>query len=78
MVIRLQQKMLTEAAVAHLNEIFGDILQSGSIVQTVALPEEQNEPDLLALPRIVFTPHRTNFGRLRLLIDAVNDADVVA
>jgi len=77
MVIRLQQKKLTEAAITHLNESFADILQSGSIVQTVALPEEQNEPDLLNLPRIVFTPHRTNFGRLRLLIDAVNDADVV-
>jgi len=77
MVIRLQQNKLTDAAIIHLNETFGDILQSGAIVQTVALPEEQNEPDLANLPRIVFTPHRTNFGRLRLLINAVNDSDVV-
>jgi len=73
MVIRLQQK-LSEDAIAHLNGTFADIVQSGSIVQSEALPEEQNEPDILSLPRIVLTPHRTNFGRLRKLIDAVNEA----
>jgi hypothetical protein len=75
MVLRMLQT-LSDAALFELNKSFGDILQSGSIVQCGALAEEQNEPELAKLPRIVFTPHRTNFGRLRKLIDAVNDSDV--
>jgi hypothetical protein len=74
MVIRLQHK-LSAAGLEGLNAQFADILQSGSIVQSAALPEEQNQPELLDLPRLVFTPHRTNFGRLRKLIDAVNAAE---
>lgn len=74
MVVRLERK-LTEAAVEDLNNRFADVLQSGAIVQTGALPEEQNQPELLALPRLVLTPHRTSFGRLRKLIDAVNAAE---
>lgn len=74
MVIRLQRK-LTEKAIAHMNLEFSDILQTGSIVQSEALPEEHNEPDILQMPRLVFIPYRTNFGRLRKLIDAVNEAE---
>jgi len=74
MVFRMLRK-LTTAALEDLNSSFSDILQSGSITQSGALPEEQNQPDLLALPRLVFTPHRTSFGRLRRLIDAVNASE---
>jgi uncharacterized protein (TIGR00730 family) len=73
MVIRLQRP-LAAAAVAELDENYRDILQNGGIVQTVALPEEHNEPALQNLPRLVLSPLRTNFGRLRKLIDAVNEA----
>jgi hypothetical protein len=74
MVIRLQKK-LSDGAVGKLNSEFADLMQNGSIVQSGALPEEQNEPDLLNMPRLVCTPFRTNFGRLRKLIDGVNEAE---
>jgi uncharacterized protein (TIGR00730 family) len=77
MVIRLTQP-LTPEALAGLNVGFVDILQKGEIVQGDALPTEKNEPDLLHLPRLIFTPHRNNFGRLRCLIDAINDAETAA
>lgn len=75
MVLRLKQR-LTGAALAGLNEGFSDILDSCEIQQSDALPEEKNEPDLAALPRLVLTPHRRNFGRFRKLIDAVNEAEI--
>jgi len=73
MVIRLTQA-LTPEAVTELNASFADLLQKGTIVQATALPTEKNEPDILHLPRLIFTPHRNNFGRLRCLINAINDA----
>lgn len=74
MVIRIR-RALADAAVTALSNHFADLLQTGGIVQIGALPEEHNEPGILNLPRLVLTPHRTNFGRLRKLIDAVNDAE---
>ncbi|HKS31752.1 MAG TPA: cytochrome D ubiquinol oxidase subunit II, partial [Chthoniobacterales bacterium] len=66
---------LTPAAVAQLNDKFGDLLRRGTIVQGKALPQEQNEPEVLALPRLICCPHRSSFGRLRQLIDAINRAE---
>ena len=74
LVIRLKMR-LAPAAVAQLNADFTDILNGNEIVQTSALPEEQNEPEIADLPRLVFTPKRKNFGRLRQLIDAINLAE---
>lgn len=74
MVIRIQHA-LADGAAEKLSENFRDILQTGDIVQSAALPDEQNEPDLMPLPRLVLAPLRTNFGRLRQLIDAVNEAE---
>jgi uncharacterized protein (TIGR00730 family) len=74
MVIRLHHR-LTAAAVEKLNADFAEILEQGTIVQRDALPEEANEPELAALPRLVLQPHRRNFGRLRVFIDAINAAD---
>ena len=74
MVVRLAQR-ISEAAVEKLNADFTDVIASGAIVQTVALPEEANEPEIASLPRLVFTPHRRNFGRIRCLIDGINLAD---
>jgi hypothetical protein len=34
-----------------------------------------NEPEIMTLPRLVFTPHRRSFGRFRQLIDAINRTD---
>ncbi len=75
MVIRIQ-KALSAAAVADLNVKFADLLQVGEIAQGKALLEEKNEPELQDMARLVLTPRRTNFGHLRRLIDAVNDAEL--
>ena len=74
LVIRLEKK-LTPAAIVDLNASFTDVIREGEITQTAALPEEQNEPEIAALPRLVLAPRRKNFGRIRQLIDAVNLAE---
>jgi len=74
LVIRIAEN-LTPAAIAQLNTSFADILVGGEIVQTTALSEEQNEPEIATLPRLVLAPRRKNFGRIRQLIDAINAAE---
>ncbi|HEX8295810.1 MAG TPA: TIGR00730 family Rossman fold protein [Chthoniobacteraceae bacterium] len=74
MVVRLTTR-LTADAVTKLNAEFTDILQTGEIVQTTALPQEANEPELAQYPRLVFQPHQRNFGRLRILVNAINAAE---
>ncbi len=74
MIIRLARS-LTDATVEELNDRFGDILRSGRFVQGTALRQEKNEPELADLPRLIFTPNRRNFGRMRLLIDAINASE---
>jgi uncharacterized protein (TIGR00730 family) len=75
MVVRLKQP-IADASVQKLTTDFADVLSSGAIVQTRALPEEANEPEIADLPRLVFTPHRRNFGRIRCLIDGINLAEL--
>ena len=66
------QEALEPEAVARLNEQFAHLRLGPDMVQTTALPEEKNEPELAQLPRLVFVPDRRNFGQLRLVIDAIN------
>ena len=73
LVFRLQHA-LPESFVGDLNRQFTDILASGQIEASDALPAEQDEPDLLHLPRLVFHFNRRNLGRLRQMIDAINQA----
>jgi uncharacterized protein (TIGR00730 family) len=77
MVIRLAHR-LTAESLARINEGFGDLLRAGRFVQGTALRQERNEPEIAHLPRLIFTPHRRNFGRLRLLIDHINASEVEA
>lgn len=74
MVIRLASR-LTPEALDQINAGFADILRVGQFVQCGALRQERNEPEIAHLPRLVFTPNRRDFGRLRLLINALNDAE---
>ena len=74
LVYRLKKK-LTSEALARLNAEFADMLRSGEIEQRGALPQEANQPEIADLPRLVFTPHRTAFGRYRHLLDAINLAE---
>lgn len=69
LVIRMQSSLTLEQ-VAQLNEQFKDIVAKGEIIQTPALPEEM---ELQGLPRLVFEHTRRKFGRLRQLIDAINN-----
>jgi uncharacterized protein (TIGR00730 family) len=60
--------------IQRLKEKFQDILVSrGNIVLSGPLPEERDEPEISHLPRLVVDFNRQNFGRLRILIDAIND-----
>ena len=68
---------LADGETARLQEQFTDLLKSGGITQRGALEEEADEPEIAALPRLVFRHQRRNYGRLRQFIDAVNLARVV-
>jgi uncharacterized protein (TIGR00730 family) len=72
LVIRMSSP-LPEDVVRTLDEEFRDIVARGRIEQRAALPEE-NAPELAHLPRLVFSFARRHFGRLRVLIDRINDA----
>ncbi len=71
LVLRLQHP-LTAGQVDDLNVRFAHLCQQGKIEQRSALPEEADEPELLALPRLVVPYHSRSAGGLRQLIDVVN------
>lgn len=68
LVIRLQRQISKECLYA-LNDEFSDLVTSGRIEATGPLPPEE---DHLELPRIVFRHNRRGYGRLRMLIDRIN------
>ncbi len=73
-VIRMNSR-LPDQWVEHLEKEFADlILPGGGMVQCGPLPGEEDEPGLARLARLVFPIKRGNYGRLRLLIDHINDA----
>ncbi|CAN5472034.1 TIGR00730 family Rossman fold protein [soil metagenome] len=74
MVVRLTRK-LTAGAVERLNAEFEDILKKGVFRQGPALKAEANEPEIADLPRLICTPFRRNYGRLRQFIDAINASE---
>ncbi|MCH7813233.1 MAG: LOG family protein [Planctomycetes bacterium] len=73
LVVRMQTQV-SDKLLERLNDDFGDLLEAGRIRQVhEPLPEEYGEcPDL---PRLVMQYHRANAGRLRQLINTLNDAD---
>jgi uncharacterized protein (TIGR00730 family) len=75
LVFRLQQP-LENSLLDAINGEFSDLLKSGKFEQRPALPLERDEAELNHLPRLVFAFNRRNFGRLRLLIDAINRGKV--
>lgn len=74
LVMRLKQR-LSDEALDEVNTRFADILTNGQIVQRELLPEERDEPDLAELPRLAFHFNRRSLGRLRQLIDHLNQVD---
>lgn len=71
LVIRLNKKP-TPDEVAALNDEFSDIVSGGHIIVAESLPEEANEPDIAHMPRLVFSFNRRNIGRLRQLVNRLN------
>ena len=55
-----------------VDDAFGDLVASGRIEKTYALPEEANEPELLNKPRIAFNYDHRSAGRLTQLVDLIN------
>ncbi len=65
---------VSDGNIRSLKEHFSDLLlPQGDIVQSGALPEELEDADAVSLPRLVIDFNRRDFGRLRSLIDAIND-----
>ncbi|MGD0518846.1 MAG: cytochrome D ubiquinol oxidase subunit II, partial [Thermoguttaceae bacterium] len=69
--MRLQRRP-GEALLESINTNFADILLEGRFQVGPALAEEQDDPDLADLPRLIFQFNRRNYGRLRQLIDSIN------
>jgi uncharacterized protein (TIGR00730 family) len=72
LVIRLRTAP-TEREVEQLNAQFGDLLVDGRIEARGPLPAEQSDRDHLDLPRLVMRYDPRAAGRLRALINALND-----
>jgi hypothetical protein len=73
LVIRLTSELKADG-IAKLTDQFQDILlPGGSISASKALEAEMDDADLIHLPRLVIDFNRRYFGRLRNLIDAIND-----
>ncbi|HTI52076.1 MAG TPA: TIGR00730 family Rossman fold protein, partial [Planctomycetaceae bacterium] len=71
LVLRLNRE-LSDALVERLNVEFVDIVESGKIVKSAALPLESDDKHLQDLPRLVFTFNRKDIGRLRQMVDLIN------
>lgn len=71
-VLRLKSPLSTKA-LEKLTKNFGRLSLDNQFLLTQPLLEEENEPELNHLPRLVFHFDRQSFGRLRSLIDFIND-----
>ena len=72
LVIRMRSA-LPAGAVDRLAAEFGDLLRPGAKFALItALPQEADEPALVDLPRLAFDFNRSQFARLRALIDFIN------
>ena len=71
LVLRLKRTIRDET-LENIRTDFADVVKSGTIELTNALPEESEETRLAMLPRLKFRFNRHKLGRLRQLIDVVN------
>jgi uncharacterized protein (TIGR00730 family) len=72
LVLRLVKEPSDEL-LAELNAEFGDIITDGSIERVDASPREIADDDHPELPRIALNFDRRHLGRLRMLVDRLND-----
>jgi uncharacterized protein (TIGR00730 family) len=71
LVVRLQHPP-AETALAALNEDFAEIIPGEPVRVIAPTAEEQEDDDVLSLPRIAFGFDRKSYGRLREFIDRLN------
>jgi uncharacterized protein (TIGR00730 family) len=71
LVLRLQHA-LPEPLLERIRTQFADIVVSGTFEQTGPLPDEANDVQLVAMPRLRFRFDRRSMGRLRMLVDTIN------
>ena len=62
--------MLNDKQLDELNADFADLVADGRIEQSAAL---EGETEHLELPRLHWVSTRRSYGRLRMLIDRIND-----
>jgi hypothetical protein len=55
-----------------LNEDFADIIAGEKFHPAQATPEELADKDFVELPRLAFGFNRRDYGRLRQMIDVLN------
>jgi len=63
----------TPALLQRLNRDFRDILTGGEVKTIGPLPEESDDPETLSLYRLLVPFNRKDFGRLRQMIDVINE-----
>lgn len=72
LVLRLHKEPSDEF-VHRLNDEFGSIVESGRIEKTTAHPHEADDEHLKDLSRLQFVFNRRDQGRLRQMVDLIND-----
>ncbi len=77
LVLRLQRP-IAEPTLERIRGDFADVVEGGTFEQVGALPAEANDPHLASLPRLRFRFDRRNLGRLRMLVDFINESTPAA
>jgi uncharacterized protein (TIGR00730 family) len=77
LVLRMHSPLRAEA-MEELQHRFDDLLVDGRFEVDGPLPEESSEPELQELHRLVFHFNRRSLGRLRQLINYLNDPRAIA
>jgi hypothetical protein len=72
LVMRLHQR-LNAGRLSALERDFADILADGNFRQQTAVVGEPSRPEFADLTRLVFHFNRRSLGRLRQLIDTINN-----
>jgi hypothetical protein len=72
LILRLHRKP-TDLQLEHISKEFADIVTRGTFRVSGPLPVERDEPKLAPLWRLIFVFNRRDHGRLRILIDYLND-----
>ncbi len=74
LVIRLTSQLSSDTIQKLTDQFLDIILTGGRILASEALEAEKDDVDTLHMPRLVIDFNRMDFGRLRSLIDSINDA----